>query len=514
MWNTLRPALSGLALSVLLTTAVAQSQPIQGGSEDPFVVLAAKPPQEPADGGVHIVVQDADGSAAKDAVVVWIRFDQDLTERERDARSHRAAVAFPSDIPRRYAMYCASGTRYRLDERGETAVPKDGSVLAFAGDRFAWQILREDGPANGTTLRLAPPHRFTIEVVSATGAPVAGVPVALQDSPEQDPARIATTATDGTLAVRLMPHTPKAAKIVLDIVSWSSLATPLPEPGGSFRFVLPETTRVRAEFTGDVAPGAELQWLLQGQGVERGVPGDRTGPRSAIWPFVAIDATVTAIARLDELELARTTTSVQAANGPLTLVRTIREPTFALQVLAADGKPAIDHQVEVAWRGGGEGSGGDTRSLRTTNLEGWLEIPMPRQRVGKSDVVLVVTLLHGFLGRERIARGTVAVQADGDRRVVLGPVRCALLPILLAGTVCTAKGDPVPSVEVRMWHPFAEWTYTDAAGGFVLRGDVPRGAIEVHLPDAWCLVDGGGSRTKIPAGTTDARLVVRPTRNR
>jgi hypothetical protein len=100
----------------------------------------------------------------------------------------------PPAVPRRRAAalrhaMAANGTRYRVDERGATRVPRHGYVLAFEGELAVRRFVAENARRARLLLTLAPPHLVTVEVVTTDGKPAAAVPIALRDTERHTPIR-------------------------------------------------------------------------------------------------------------------------------------------------------------------------------------------------------------------------------------------------------------------------------------------------------------------------------------
>ena len=462
---------------------------------------------------MRVVVQRPDGSPATDAVVVFTPSrDDEAARAERQA----ASKAFPADEPQRFALLAANGTRYRVDERGGTRVPKNGYVLAFAGELVVRRFVGADEAEPRLVLPLVPPRPFTVDVVTADGASAVGVPVALQESPRHGLARLAPTGADGTLAVRLATRRAEGTVVVLDIVSKTPVTAPLPADGERVRLQLPATTAVVATFAGELAPGSTLAWSLQygevarrrdGEppaGTSRRVAGDRTGDRSASWPFVEVGIVTTASVQLGALEVARGTATSAAGSEPIALSRTITAPTFALQILDVDGAPVRNRVVDLQWKYRNGSSG----ERATTNREGWIEVEMPARFAARADVTLGVSLNAAGSSDVLVGTGTVAVKADGYTRIVLPPLRCEPLPVLVAGIVVTADGTPVPDLELSVRAANWQRLRTDRDGRFVARGATEKRPVYLDLAAAWCFVDGPPWRVELAGGTKDARLVV------
>lgn len=471
-------------------------------ADDPFAVLAAKAEQPEPNPGETFLVLRPDGSPATDAIVVFTAIGDDDAAREAWRRRERQARAtFPADLPRRLALLHADGARYPIDQRGTTRVPKDGHLLVFAGELLAVRTLQADRREPRLRLRLAPPHACTIEVATAGGEPAVGVPVALRRAANGETEAIAPTGADGTLALRLLPDD-AAAGIALDVVARTKLDTALPPTGGRVRFVLPPTTPMSATFVGDVAPGSELRFALQGDGEGRQIVGERIDERSARWPFVEVGAAATATVQSESLELVRTSIVLWDRGEPVALTRRAGEPVIALQLLDADGAPAVHRLVELEWRCNRVGVLARSR----TNREGWIEVAVPPEHFGKPGLELFATLLASERG-DRLATARIPLAHVAHRWTRLSSVRCAAEPFAANGRLTTPTGDPLPDFACRIFHRHWQELRTDAGGNFTVRGHSPYGSL-LELPRAWCFVDGEPWQRRLPNGTKDVTIVV------
>jgi hypothetical protein len=496
-------ALRSFVLVLLAALAMplgAQTPPPATNANDPFAVLAAKEPQEPTAGGVRVVVLKPDRSPATDAVVVFTPWRDEEAERvRREAASQR----FPGDEPKRFAMLAADGTRLRVDERGATRVPKHGYVFAFAGELAARRFLSERFAEPRCELRLMAPRTIPVEVTTADGAPAAGVPIALRDGPKHISTRVHTTSTDGTAELRLLTARPATAMVLLDIAAKTTVQAPLPANGERVRLQLPKTTAVEATFAGDLVPGSQLKFGLRCGDATNDVPGERTGERSARWPFVEVDAPIAITVQDSGLELAVAAATAKPGGEPLALVRQQTQATFAVQLLDAEGIPARRHLVELSWKG--RNSSIDTSAA--TNAEGWLELAMPSGFVGKGDVALHLQMSEPGNGPLR-GLATLTLQAKVKVRTELPPLRCDAPPLLASGTVVTRDGSPLPKFDLDVSTPSYRRIATDAEGRFVVRGAEDQQALHIHLPRGWCFVDGDPWSRQLPIGTKGERFVV------
>lgn len=486
-----------LAMPLLAQTPTPANSP---AANDPFAALAAKEPQEPATGGVRVVVKKPDGSPAADAVVVFSPWrDDHAAQVERAVASKQ----FPADEPQRFALLAANGTRLRVDEQGATRVPKNGYVFAFAGELAARRFLGESFAEPRCELKLVAPRTIHVEVTTADGASAAGVPIAVRDTPKHAASPLHTTGADGKAALRLLTRRPDTAILQLLIAAKATIAAPLPQTAGSVRLQLPKTSVVEATFTGDMLPGDELVWRLECGDAASPALGERTSDRSARWPYVEGDASFTITVQSNGLELATGTGTAKTGGEPLALVRQQKEATFALQVLGPDGEPLRNSPVELEWKlrnstitnGGG------------SNREGWIEFAMPKQFVGKGDAALRVTVSDPQRGPAR-GLGKLTLQAKDKVRTVLEPLRCEAPPLLASGTFVTRDGSPVPNLEIAVYTPNYQRVVTDAAGRFAVRGDAGKRPPRLGLDRSWCCLEGDPWSFEVPTGTKDAKFVV------
>lgn len=508
--SSLRSFVSTLLLALLTLGLAAQapttnapsptSAPTSNPTDDPFAVLAAKEPQPPERAGMRIVVQKPDGSPAKDAVVVFTPWRDDAAWRAERAEASRR---FPGDEPRRFAAEAAKGMRYRLDERGATRVPEQGYVLAFEGELAVRRFVAKDSTEPRQLLTLAPTHILTVEVVTTDDDPVAAVPIAVRDTERHTPTRLGSTGPDGTATFRLLNRRPPTAVVQPEVASLVALAAPLPASGERVRLQLPATTAVEATFAGELVPGSVLEWTLQCSDKAPAIVGERTGERSARWPFVERGATFAITVQSSRLQLATTTGTATPTTEPVALVRSQANATFAMQILDPSGAPARDCAVTLQWRRPRSSNGDWTR----TNGEGWIEVAMPDGLVGAKDVELVLEIAEEHGGVLR-GRGKVAVQAADRTRTELPPLRCEAPPLLAAGTVVTADGKPVADLEVETRANNYQRVRTDQTGRFALYGECTLPTVRLEVESTWCLVEGPPWQRTLPPGTTDLRLVV------
>jgi hypothetical protein len=501
MTTNLRLSCYASLVSLVLPMATPAQQTNPATADDPFAVLAAKEAQEPSAGGMRVVVQKPDGSPAPDAVVVFTPWRYDEAARaEREAAKQR----FPVDEPLRFALLAANGTRYRVDERGASRVPKQGYVFAFVGDVAAHHYVSDDSTEPRLVLKLATPHTMTVDVVTADGKPAAAVPFAVLDTPRHSSDPGHTTGDDGTATLRLLRSRPETAIVRLEVATKTSVKAPLPREGGRVRLQLPTTTTVTATFAGDLVPGAELDWQLQCGELATEVTGERTGERTARWRYVEADAAFTITGSSGGLDLATASGTATANATPVALVRQPKVTTFAMQVLDPDGKPACNREVEPHWTS--QRGSANTWGART-NREGWIELAAPPHLGARGELQLRLLLVPNARGpMEGFARLTVDAAAVG--RTVLPPVRCERPPVLAAGTLTTPDGKPVPNFLIGVYTPTFQRVTTDAEGRFAIRGIELGQPIRLHLDSEWCFAKGAPWSPELAENSKDLRLVV------
>lgn len=491
-----------LAVASLLSSTTAQAEPTATAS-DPFAVLAAMEPQEPPPRGVLVVVTNPDGRPAPAAIVVF------TSENDHAAKTDAlwaAARSHPNDEPRQAAAVATRGTRYRVDEHGTTRVPRSGRVLAFVGDTIARDSVPTAPKLQRRELVLQPIHAFAVDVVAHDGAPAIGVPILVGDPrrlQKQSRDRSMTTDARGALEFRLMPGSRPGAVVFADVATRQPVQAQLPAHGERVRLQLPPMTSVEAAFVGDMLPGGELWWTLQCGRDGLQLQGERTGERSARWPWVEVGAEARTVVGLGDTQLASAKRPIADAAEPLTLVREIDVPTFAVQVLDADGKPARDRLVRMALASPGAG-----RSFRTaTNREGWIELTLPLPFAATTKVTCELSLFGSDRQDEIDGEARLELSPAGAVRTVLPPVAAVSLPVRAAGTVVDTTGKPVANIELTFSGPSSQRLRTDAAGRFELPGRSQR-EVQIRVDANWTFAEGNAWTTRVEPGKKDLRLVV------
>ena len=498
------PSSASLALAFALTVAPAMAQSATAPTaDDPFAVLAAKAPQEPHNRGALVVVRQPDGTPAPAAIVVYTpTSDDDAT----NAAQRAARRSHPTDEVQQVAAVAARGVRYRVDEQGTTRVPRTGSVLAFVGDTIALGAVAGAPELQRLELVLQPVRAFAVDVVAHDGAPAIGVPITIGDPRRlqtQWRDRSVTTDARGAVAFRLLPGSRPGATVFADVATRRPVQAQLPPHGNRVRLQLPPMTSVEATFVGDMLPGDRLWWRLQCGGDGLLSFGEPTGERSARWPLVEVGAEAVTVVGAADTQLASATATIADATQPLALVREIAEPTFAMQVLDADGKPARDRLVRLALASQGGGHSFST----DTNHEGWIELALLPPLDTATKVAVELALFEAARPSPQAGEAKLELTPAGAVRTVLPPVATVPLPVLVAGTIVDPTGKPVADLELTFSGPWSQRQRTDAAGRFLVRGRSKR-PVQVMVDSDWNFTEGKAWTTPFDPGSEGVRLVV------
>ena len=372
---------------------------------------------------------------------------------------------------------------FRTDAQGELRVPRPAGVLlavARQGDRYARRLLEIDRPAEELELGLRKDQTLHARVVDEAGAPLAGIPVALQSSTSRWARNelLATTGADGRAR---FPHAQAVlAEITPSAQKWLAIALPhLPnasvplDPAAADlederTLVLPSggSVVVRVLDHDNLPYARPVEVRLQSAD-----PGDdgrrfRSDPRAgqtvamtedgeAHFSYVGIGLHLHAAARLD----ASGAWFVGTGPGPQAVgdeaVLELRQDQLRAElrflVFDPDGQPLVDAPLRITER---------TRSDRRNG---------ERTREGRTDGegVLRYALGQGELGdaterelelRFRPARGLAewtGVQ-DVSFDVPLGvselaTVQLAAPRLLAAGRVAGPRGEAVGGAQVRLY---------------------------------------------------------------
>jgi hypothetical protein len=535
---------AGLALAMMLAPSCTQIATTAAAADDPFAVLAAKPVKVRPQSEREVRIVRPDGTPAPDALVV---FAAESPNADTSQQRRAAALRWPGDEPRQLAVQARDGIRLAVDARGCVQSPTGGRLFAFAGENAANRFV-DDATSS---LQLIPPHACTVEVMDEAGQPVAGAPLAVRSANGLLLGRH-TTGSDGTRALRLLSSAPNATTIGLQIGSNAPIAAPLPASGGRVRLTMPKTTALTATFVGELIPRRALSFEMKCRALERPIPGELTGERSAVWPFVAIgtEATVTvhlsAPEPLGPVASAQATTTVTANAPALELGATFTSASIVLQVLDLAGQPAAHRAFTLRIQQG------DERRLRhiRADAEGWIELWLPNSAADAEPATFVLDLhadaaetaravAAGELPRtalrepgRKVGRAQLELQLREPVRKRLDPIRCQPMPVLAAGQLVLPDGS-APGTPLTLTTDGGLRVRTDEAGRFELRGEAPNADHEferrrdpedevsrrkkngppttttrVEIERAWCFPGDSAWDARLPHGATDLRLVV------
>ncbi|MCB9876122.1 MAG: carboxypeptidase regulatory-like domain-containing protein [Planctomycetes bacterium] len=467
--------------------------------DDPFAAVAAMPAEPPVAGGLEVVVHDADGAPAKDAIVVLLASARGSYGERRDA----AELRYPGDEPRILAARAIEGTRYAVSADGATRVPLDvrGRIVAVQGELVASVIRDAVGAAGGrrVTLQLLPAQTLSVEVVTADGGAAAGVPVGLLAAPDQMPFPQQSTGPDGKARFRVVAGRGEQAIVRALIAADAPPNDQLPSgDGATARLVLPACGSVMATLKFALLPGADVEWRLRNEHGVVARPSATPRPGQAVFEHVAagfagvLDCQVdgdafgpeegdgTPIAALAAGE--RREVEVTAGSDQQDLV---------VQLLQPDGQPVRSSWVMWQWQSGN----GSTSSGGRTNREGWLRLAVDESRGAPGKLRLEArggTWSGPLLGAASLELGELKAP-----RHVLEPQRLAAPTIALTGRVVTADGR-VPAglmLEARRDDDHTSYEVPiDAAGRFNVTMVEPhpqRVAVTLDT-DQWSFVDNPG----------------------
>lgn len=534
---------AGIAIALLLWTSCAQMA-TTAATDDPFAVLAAMVPATPAAATRSVRIDRPDGNPATDALVFFVPGTPNVDER---AAPRAAAERWPGDEPRQLAVQAREGLRLAVDAHGCVQSPTGGRLFAFAGEHAANRFVDHAT----ASLQLIAPHACTVEVMDDAGQPVAGAPLAVRSANGLLLGRHAT-GSDGTRALRLLLSAPNATTIGMRIGSDMPITAPLPANGGRVRLTMPKTTTLTATFVGELIPRRALSFALKCRGLEQPVPGEPTGERCAVWPFVAIGSEATVTVHLSAPEplgvvaSAQATTTVTANAPALELGATFTSASVVLQVLDLAGQPTPLRAFTLRIQQG------DTRRLRhiRADAEGWVELGLPGGFDGEQPVMFVLDLHadapeteFAFAAGElpptarrstgpKVGRAQLELHLRKPVRQRLDPIRCQPMPVLVSGQLVLPDGT-APGSPITLTTDEGLRVRTDEAGRFELRGEArdadreferrrdpedlasrrkkngpPTTTTHVEIERAWCFPGDFARHAQLQHGATDLRLVV------
>lgn len=504
-------SLSPVVLSVLLATAAAAQDP-PPLPDDPFAALAALSAEPPVATGLEVVVRGADGEPAPDAIVVLMPSSDPAYASMRDAAERR----YPGDEPKILAARAVRGTRYRVDGRGTTRVPADqrGRIVALRGDRLASVIRDEVDGADGRriVLQLDPAWSFAVAVVTADGAPAAGVPVALLEAAGAYPFPRCSTGTDGRAVFRVIPgRKQETARVQALVAATSPCDAAMPAAdGGVARLQLPKCIAITARLDADLLPGSTTSWslALSAEG-QRAVAPATAELRRATFPFVEAGLQGEVHCDVDGRRAFAVAIDRPAADTEVlvTAERRTKGRTLVARLLDADGQPVRSATLFLQW----EFANGSATNSGRSNAEGWTELEVPENAASGGKVTIeamrgrwdgpaigAVTLEFGKLEAPRTDRGELTLQPA---------------TVALAGRLLDSEGRGVAGLRVFVRRPDNYRSYaaeTGEDGSFRVAMPEPhRPGMELTLGTSdWFFRDAPGEPQRFDARRDDLRIVV------
>ncbi|MCU0864540.1 MAG: hypothetical protein MUC36_12145 [Planctomycetes bacterium] len=483
------------SLVLLLTPMLAQVVP----PADPLGTLAALPVAPAVSNGQRIVVQEADGSPAAAAIVVF------ATEDAAEAADRAAAAAgwFLGDEPRMQAHRLAGGSRYRLDERGAVRVPAlSGRVLAMHDGRFATARVPHDasGTAPRLLLKLAPVREFEAQVVDAEGAPAAQVLLAAAYSPGGAVTLANRTDAAGRARFRMFSELPKTAVVQLQVPTRQPVAVALPrEAPAVVRLQLPVVVPLTVRIGGGLLPGSEVKWFYQQTGGRQFAARPAIGTE-AVFPYLEPGVEGNLQVWIDGQLSVVPLPPIAASPAPFEWQPAPKPGRVVLRLLDPKGAPLLRAQLECRW----EWKTGGAIHRAVSNAAGWVEVQPPTNVKNKAQLQLLAPAADGLPP----SACRIDYRRHGDQTVQLGDVQLAEQPVAIAGVFVDAAGQPVPHVRFRAEHT----SFTTAAdGSFEMRLPEPVPAeLRLHLATQhWYFHDPVARSRSFPAGARQ-RVVLEP----
>jgi hypothetical protein len=483
------------SLVLLLTPMLAQ----ETAPADPLVTLAALPVAPAVSNGQRIAVQEADGTPAPAAIVVFATSDA----AEAADRAATAASWFFGDEPRTQAHRTAGGTRYRLDERGAVRVPAlSGRVLAMHDGRFATARVPPDasGTAPRLLLKLAPVREFEAQVVDAEGAPAAQVLLAAAYSPGGAVTLANRTDAAGRARFRMFSELPKAAVVQLQVPTREPVAVALPrEAAALVRLQLPVVVPLTVRIGGELLPGSEVKWFYQQAGGRLFAARPAIGTE-AVFPYLEPGVEGNLQVWIDGQLSVVPLPPIATSPAPFEWQPVPKPGRVVLRLLDPKGAPLVRTQLDCRW----EWKTGGATHRAVSNGAGWVELQPPEHMKDKAQLQLLAPGAGGLPA----SACRIDYRRKGDQTVQLGDVQLAEQPIAIAGIFVDAAGQPLPHVQFRAEHTL----FTAAADGtFELRLPEPvPGKLWLQLATQhWYFRDPLARSRSLPAGAGQ-RVVLEP----
>ena len=547
-------------LAVLFAMSLTVAVMAQSGEPTPAplpadlrAALRALPLQPPASDGVTVlVVDDADGSVLRDAMVLVMDDSKWAAARQQQPMER-------SDLERGMAApLLLAGSRYATDATGRVVVPRgEQHVTAYAmTDRaFGFAVWRaKDGAAPSLELRVQPSRRFTARVTDGAGKPVRGVPVEFGMYGEGgfdrfEPMLAEASGADGSVQfvmpgqmVRMLEG-PKGGSLAAQVSVLGGAPvrrTSAEAKDGVLELVLPPVGKAVVRLYGahERPRGGLTSVLVRAVGEQPSRPPvphlsarqpQRQTSEAAEFDFVALGKQLLVQVSGEGIagQLEHTQAGPQRA-GEL-VVLTVRivdsSPAIGAKLVDTEGAPVANEPVSVLF----QLPRGLLQAIDVvTGADGRLLVPVPEPLRGQQARLLVWRRPQAA-NADTVYGGAVTIDLAADVQGLkdLGELRLLAEPVLLAGRLVDPSGAPLAGVVVSMAPtqagdradrlPFALQDYkqlarvlhratTDHEGRFTFRELLPArrtGALEV-ADGAWVTPFG----TRWTPGADEQRIEV------
>jgi len=365
------------------------------------------------------------------------------------------------------------GTRYQTGADGTVAVaPFDrGTVVAFAGDRFAAETFRK-WPDQPPTIRLVAQEYYEVLVVDSSGKPAAEVPIGFGLLLNQGPLDSFFHAgvegrTDGagrlrvprdrlqadqelTVQALVLTPDPIRAKLVCDAAGrQGAIPTLQLPPCGMVRVLLYDERerpieRLRSvelqEAKPEQQPGFQVRSARPSQ-QDRG---------SAHFRWVALGLKVRAVVGVEGVDGSLTHEQDGPTRAGELVVCGVRmtaaNPILRLRALDPAGKPMVNATLGLARTSTKRFHGREI----TTDGEGRLQWTIDPEWLAADEAGQVLLIARGNGAKQTLYQGALAIDlADIQPGITdLGEVRFQEEPVVLGGVVVDPDGKPLAAVVV------------------------------------------------------------------
>lgn len=444
----MRTTAFGWSTAVILAMAPGEVAAQAQATEDPLVAIAQMVAKRPERDGLKVIVRDASGAPAPDAIVVAIpSMEYSIVERQY----RRARGSWEGDQLRLAAAVARSlGSRYAVDAQGVTYVPRDGVEIIAVRAPSTVSMLLAEFQGSVVELSLPPVRVIPVRVVESDGSPVRGVRVGLGSATDLVPVESRVTDEAGRAAIPVTMPTAMTTVFVLGAFG-EPVARPIPDAGDeTIELSLPAHGRVHVRFIGGepyaptfaqayVAPGA-YRWSralavadrLDAQGCEFScvAPGVEATVALMFYNLTTVETRVVGPAPGETA-----TATIDLTGGP---------PLLRFRLLDSMGTPVSRSLVGF--------SVADAPQLRVnavrTNVEGSTIALLDDRCVGMREM-----LVHLHAGDPEdsplvaVRRWTVDVRPGVNE---LGDLSLPDANEALRGVLVDGRGKPVPQVRLRV----------------------------------------------------------------